>query len=171
MMNATQTQSLIEKYTNATAKKMPYGVIYPERQEMEWELKTLLEYEANNILHDYEYGEERAFELLSEYRETFAWRECYSVEVEWNLYIESIPTEKYCKSKEEALAYLSGDLRCEPLDLCDADPEYDYTGEHSTPEIKVLVLDFELQSESVFHKLLERVNEIEREYNAHISTI
>jgi len=142
MINATQTQSLIEKYTNAPAKEMPHGVIYPEQRVMVRELQALLEYEANNKLCYYQQGEEKALELLAEYRSTFDWAESYSVEVDWELEIERHTAGYACKSKEEALAYQSGDLECEQPDLCDISPEYEYTGYCSTPEIRVLVSDF-----------------------------
>jgi len=144
MMNATQTQSLIEKYTNAPAKEMPHGVIYPERTEMLWELQKLLEYEANNTLFYYQANEEKAVELLAKYRSTFDWNEKYSVEVDWELAIPSYTATYECKSKEEALAYRSGDLECaQPVLLEDFYPEHDLTGDCSRPEIRVRVSNLE----------------------------
>jgi len=142
MITEQQTQSLIEKYKNAPAKEMPYGVIYPEQRQMRNQLELLLGYEANNKLHYCYEGEERALELLAEYRSSFDWKESYSVEVDWELEIERHTAEYECKSKEEALSYQSGDLECEQPDLYDISPEYDFTGDCSTPEIKVNVNDF-----------------------------
>jgi len=142
MITEQQTQSLIEKYKNAPAKEMPYGVIYPERQELQRELQKLKSYEANKTLHWYKGDEEKALEVLAEYRSTFDWKESYTVEADWELEIERHTAEYDCKSKEEALAYKSGDLECEQPELCDISPEYDYTGYCSTPEIKVYVNDF-----------------------------
>jgi len=144
MINATQTQSLIEKYTNATANEMPHGVIYPERTEMLWELKKLVELEANNTLIYYQQGEEKALELLAEYRSTFDWIEQYWVEVDWEVETPSYTEAYKCKSKEEALAYLSGDLECEQPDVLeDFYPENELTGDCSRPEIRVMVSDLE----------------------------
>jgi len=144
MMNATQTQSLIEKYKNAPAKEMPYGVIYPERREMEWELQKLLGCEANNTLCYYYQGEEYAVKLLAEYRSTFDWKEEYWVEADWELETPSYTATYECKSKEEALAYRSGDLECEAPDrLDDFYPEHELTGDCSRPEICVRVSDLE----------------------------
>jgi len=143
MINATQTQSLIEKYTNATAKEMPYGVIYPERNEMERELQKLLGCEANNTLCYYYQGEEYAVELLAEYRSTFDWKEEYWVEADWEVLTPSYTAIYECKSKEEALAYRSGDLECESPEMCDFYPEHELTGDCSRPEICVGVRDLE----------------------------
>jgi len=141
MITEQQTQSLIERYKNATAKEMPYGVIYPERREMKNELQKLLSYEANNTL--YYLGIEKSLELLAEYRSTFDWKERYAIEVDWKVQTPSY-TEAYdCKSKEEALAYQSGDLECQPPDLCDYYPEHELTGDCSRPEIRVWVSDLE----------------------------
>jgi len=141
MINATQTQSLVEKYKNAPAKEMPYGVIYPERQGLQKKLQDLLGYEANNKLHYL--GEEEALELLAEYRSTFDWNEKYSVEVDWELAIMRHTEEYECKSKEEALAYQSGDMECEQPDLGDIRPVYEFTGDCSSPQIRVWVSDLE----------------------------
>jgi len=141
MITETQTQSLIEKYKNAPAKEMPYGVIYPERQELQRELQKLLSYEANNTL--YYLGTEKAQELLAEYRSTFDWNEKYSVQVDWGMTIMRHTAEYECKSKEEALAYESGDLECEAPDLCDIIPEYELSGDCSSPLIRVWVSDLE----------------------------
>jgi len=141
MINATQTQSLIEKYTNAAAKEMPYGVIYPERQELQRELQNLLSYEANNT--PYYLITEKDKVLLAEYRSTFDWNEKYSVEVDWELAVMRHTAEYECKSKEEALAYQSGDLECEAPDLCDIIPDYELSGDCSRPEIRVWVSDLE----------------------------
>jgi len=143
MINATQTQSLIEKYTNAAAKEMPYGVIYPERQELQRELQKLLSYEANDKLYLLYEGEEKALELLAEYRANFDWKEDYTIEVDWGLDISDYTAVYDCKSKEEALAYQTGEKECEQPDLCDCNPHYEYSGDCSSPEIKVWVGDLQ----------------------------
>jgi len=143
MTNATQTQSLIEKYTNATAREMPHGVVYPERREMKNELQKLLSYEANDNLFLLYEGEEKALELLAEYRANFDWKEDYAIEVDWGLDISDYTAVYDCKSKEEALAYQTGEKECEQPDLCDCNPHYEYSGDCSSPQIIVSVSELE----------------------------
>ena len=139
MTNTQQTQSLVEEYTNAKGEEKRYGIYYPERAQMCRQLQELLRLQATKELDRFEFGEERAIELLAEYRSNFDWEEKYSVEVDWEMFIYSHTEEYECAAKEDALSYLSGEKEYEQPDLGDVCPEYEWTGDRSRPSLKVQV--------------------------------
>lgn len=126
-MEQTQTQSLIERFTNAEEKvsKSHNGEEcrwHPEHNRMEWELGKLL---ANEIDAPYLLKYDNRSELLEKYKEHFEWESEFSVRACWDINPATYTDTIECSSPEEIREYLTHRKELEIPDWEKVDDECD----------------------------------------------
>lgn len=133
------TQSLLETWNSDKGEINQYHgqLCYPKQNALRRQLEKLLQYEAEGTLRWFcSEGEEKAEQLLAEYRANFEWETDYALRVNWE--ISSSYAEQYveCSSLEDMKAYKNGDKELEEPDYDEVEDsvscDYSFTGYNTT---------------------------------------
>jgi len=143
----TKEQSLLDIWNSDKGAQNRWGTYYPERRELERNLKNLLKWEVEAKLYRFKGSEEKAEAVLAEYRSNFDWDTKYSLEIEW----EVEPQTAYQSlelSVEEIKEYLSGDK--EPETPSYSEVEENVEGGHkltgdNTQSVRAYITNFRLK--------------------------
>lgn len=140
----TKEQSLLDIWNSDKGEQKRWGTYYPERYKLERNLQYLLEWKVEEKLYRCEGGEEKAEEVLAEYRSNFDWDTKYSLEIDWEVEPQTA-NQSLELSVEEIKEYLNGDKEPETPSYSEVEENveggYELTG-YNTQSVRAYITNF-----------------------------